>query len=95
MSLPNFDTMTRDQIIDWVMNNPITELLPTMTPGDDPIIVLNPPTTEPMTLISVRMPEAVIATLDEVVGRDKDGRSGLIRLAVTEYLQRHHGQAAA
>jgi len=56
---------------------------------------LGPPPAElPMIVTGVRLPSATVQRLDELAGNDKGGRSGLIRQAIDEYLERHAGEAA-
>jgi predicted transcriptional regulator len=47
-----------------------------------------------MIVTGVRLPSATVQRLDELAGNDKGGRSGLIRRAVDEFLERHAGEAA-
>jgi len=42
----------------------------------------------------VRLPSATVQRLDELAGNDKGGRSGLIRRAVDDFLQRRTSEAA-
>jgi hypothetical protein len=51
------------------------------------------PDAEPMVVTSVRLPKPLVDELDEIAGRDREGRSGLLRTAVQEYLQRRREQA--
>jgi Ribbon-helix-helix protein, copG family len=50
--------------------------------------------TIPMIVIGVRLPSDVVRQLDQLAGNDKGGRSGLIRQAIDEFLQRHADEAA-
>jgi hypothetical protein len=45
-------------------------------------------------LIAVRLPETVVARLDELSAGNRDGRSGLIREAVGQFLDRLDTRAA-
>jgi predicted transcriptional regulator len=47
-----------------------------------------------MIVTGVRLPSDVVYQLDQLAGNDKGGRSGLIRQAIDEFLQRHAGEAA-
>jgi metal-responsive CopG/Arc/MetJ family transcriptional regulator len=47
-----------------------------------------------MIVTGVRLPSATVEQLDVLAGRDKGGRSGLIRRAIDEFLERHAGEAA-
>ena len=40
-------------------------------------------------MVSLKMPAAMVDALDAAAGRDREGRSGIIRTAVAEWLARH------
>ncbi|HET8681796.1 MAG TPA: ribbon-helix-helix protein, CopG family [Micromonosporaceae bacterium] len=48
-----------------------------------------------MQVTSVRLPLRMIEELDRRAGRDRDGRSGIVREAVAEWLARHPTDEAA
>jgi len=48
----------------------------------------------PMIVTGVRLPSDTVERLDALAGNDKGGRSGLIRRAIDEFLERHAGEAA-
>ena len=49
----------------------------------------------PMQVTSIRLPVAMIEELDKRAGRDRDGRSGIVRDAVADWLANHPvGEAA-
>jgi len=66
----------------------ISELLRDTVPGPAPAEI-------PMIVTGVRPPSAIVERLDAIAGNDKGGRSGLIRRAIDEFLERHPGGAAA
>jgi metal-responsive CopG/Arc/MetJ family transcriptional regulator len=45
-------------------------------------------------MVSLKMPAAMVEALD-AAGRDREGRSGIIRTAVEEWLARHAGKSEA
>ena len=49
----------------------------------------------PMIVTGLRLPMGTVQRLDDLAGNDKGGRSGVIRRAIDEYLERHAGEAAA
>ncbi|BCB77683.1 hypothetical protein GCM10022251_63990 [Phytohabitans flavus] len=87
--------MSRDELIAYFDGGgDISELLREASPGPD----LGPapsPESVPMIVTGVRLSAAAVRRLDELAGSDKAGRSGLIRQAIEEFLQRHAGEAAA
>lgn len=106
-SLPDFDTMSTEEKIDWVAKNDISPLLATMKPA--PARIALPDSTveaaidgTPMRVRSVRLPDAMCQELAHFAHRDRDGMSGLIRIAVARLLpelrelerRELHGEAA-
>lgn len=87
-------TMSRDELVAYFDGGgDISELLRGALVGVD----LGPapsPEAVPMIVTGVRLPSATVARLDELAGNHKGGRSGLIRQAIDEYLERHSGEAA-
>ena len=86
--------MSRDELVAYFdRGGDISELLRDATAGAD----LGPapsPETIPMIVTGIRLPSATVQRLDELAGNDKGGRSGLIRRAIDEYLERHTNEAA-
>jgi len=86
--------MSRDELVAYFdSGGDISELLRDTTVGPN----LGPtpsPETIPMIVTGVRLPSATVQRLDELAGNDKGGRSGLIRRAVDEFLQRRTSEAA-
>jgi hypothetical protein len=86
-------TMSRDEFVAYFdSGGDICELLRDAVPGPD---LGAAPAEIPMIVTGVRLPSATIDRLDALAGNDKGGRSGLIRRAVDEVLERHPGGAAA
>ena len=87
-------SMSRDELVAYFSaGGDISELLRGATPGAD----LGPapsPDMIPMIVTGVRLPTDVVRQLDLLAGSERGGRSGLIRRAIDEYLERHSGEAA-
>jgi hypothetical protein len=49
----------------------------------------------PMQVTSIRLPLSMIEELDRRAGRDRDGRSGIVREAVADWLASHPADEAA
>jgi hypothetical protein len=83
--------MSRDELVAYVESGgDISALLRDATPGPD----LGPaPADLPIIVTGVRLPTSTVQRLDALAGNDKGGRSGLIRRAIDEYLDRHTGEA--
>jgi hypothetical protein len=87
-------TMSRDELVAYFdAGGDISELLRGASPGPDLGGTPNPADI-PMLVTGVRLPSATVERLDALAGNDRGGRSGLIRLAIDEYLERHTGDAA-
>jgi hypothetical protein len=86
--------MSRDQLVAHFDNGgDISELLRGAAPG--PSLGPTPsPEDIPMIVTGVRLPSAMVERLDALAGNDKGGRSGVIRRAIDEYLERHSAEAA-
>lgn len=86
--------MSRDELVAYFnAGGDISDLLHGAVVGPD----LGPtpaPETIPMIVTGVRLPAEVVRQLDQLAGNDKGGRSGLIRQAIDEFLERHAGEAA-
>jgi hypothetical protein len=91
---PDPRKMSRDELVAYFdAGGDISDLLRDAGPGPN----LGPapaPETVPMIVTGVRLPSDVLRRLDRLAGNDKGGRSGLIRQAVDEFLERHAGEAA-
>jgi hypothetical protein len=87
--------MSRDEFLEYFDNGgDISELMrgavrgPDLGPAPDPDDI-------PMIVTGLRLPMGTVQRLDDLAGNDKGGRSGVIRRAIDEYLERHAGEAAA
>jgi hypothetical protein len=90
VNLPDFTAMTHDEIADWLTQHDTVELMrhSAPLPAATRIAVIDPQGNEVMRSTAFRMPAALLAEMDEVAGNDKEGRSGIVRRAVREYLDR-------
>jgi hypothetical protein len=86
--------MSRDELLAYFnAGGDISELLRDAVAGPD-LGPAPPPETIPMIVTGVRLPSDVVRQLDQLAANDKGGRSGLIRQAIDEFLERHAGEAA-
>jgi hypothetical protein len=92
---PDPRSMSRDELVAYFnAGGDISDLLRDAVAGPD----LGPaaaPEAIPMVVTGVRLPSDVVRRLDQLAGSDRGGRSGLIRQAIDEFLERHAGEAAA
>ncbi|WP_433211934.1 ribbon-helix-helix protein, CopG family [Dactylosporangium sp. CS-047395] len=95
MAMPDFKAMTPDEIADWFTNNDLGDLIASGERGSATAFVQVDAKGAPVEkVVTVKMPGDMVAKLDQAAGRDRAGRSGIIRLAVAEWLERHPEAAA-
>jgi hypothetical protein len=84
--------MSRDELVAYFDGGAdLSRLLRDAVVGPD----LGPPPAElPMIVTGVGLPSVTVQRLDELAGNDKGGRSGSIRRAIDECVERHAGEAA-
>ena len=84
MSAPDFDRMTKDEIIAWFKDtNDLTPILTAMTPATEPA---TRPADTPMMLASIRLPVELVEQLDNLAALHGMRRSDVIRDALTAYV---------
>ncbi|HET8658475.1 MAG TPA: ribbon-helix-helix domain-containing protein [Micromonosporaceae bacterium] len=90
MTMPDFNAMTAEQAAEWITNNDTTDLLRQARPAvpGKRWVLVDTEGTEVLRSTAIRMPASMLAELDEVAGSDREGRSGVVRRAVREYLDR-------
>lgn len=96
VKVPDFSTMTHEEIMewadahmDWVIKNS------TFYPkGEGPKSEFIGHENDLLQVTSVRLYQSQLTRLDMLAGRDRDGRSGLIRQAVDELLSKLTDHAA-
>ncbi|GAA4262970.1 ribbon-helix-helix domain-containing protein [Dactylosporangium darangshiense] len=95
MALPDFKAMTPDEIAAWFETNDLSELIASGERVEGATLVQVDATGMPVEkVVTVKMPGDMVARLDHAAGRDRSGRSGIIRQAVAEWLERHPDAAA-
>ncbi|MGI5236826.1 ribbon-helix-helix domain-containing protein [Dactylosporangium sp. CA-139066] len=95
MALPDFKAMSPDEVADWFTNNDLGELIAAgeRVQGVD-LVQVDAKGAPVEKVVTVKMPGDMVAKLDHAAGRDRAGRSGIIRQAVAEWLDRHPEAAA-
>ena len=83
MSEPDFDRMTKDEIIAWFQTtDSLAPVITTMTASPPPA----PAPEAPMMLLSIRLPVALVEQLDHLAGQSGSRRSEVIRDALTHHV---------
>lgn len=85
MNAPDFERMTKDEVIAWFdANEDISPLLARTTPATEPMVRLG--ADAPMMLASIRLPVALVEQLDGLATTHGVRRSDIIRTALTSYV---------
>ena len=85
MSTPDFDRMTKDEIIAWFKTSDnLTPVLTSMSPATEP--AGRPVPEVPMVLASIRLPVTLLEQLDSLAEVLGVRRSEVVREALTAYV---------
>jgi len=95
MEQPNVNGMTDDQVAEWFAGNDTSGLTGTGRPVEGQFVQVDETGAPVGRMVSLKMPAAMVEALDVAAGRDREGRSGIIRAAVEEWLVRHTGKTEA
>jgi hypothetical protein len=93
--VPDFKAMTQDELAAWFLNNDASALFASGERMHDTTVQVDAKGQPASQLVSLRIPSDVVARLDAAAGRDREGRSGIIRQALSEWLERHGGAQEA
>ncbi|WP_327008423.1 ribbon-helix-helix domain-containing protein [Dactylosporangium sp. NBC_01737] len=89
MEQPDLNSMTDDQVAEWFASNDTSGLVGTGRPVEGQFVQVDETGAPVGRMVSLKMPAAMVDALDAAAGRDREGRSGIIRTAVAEWLARH------
>ncbi len=92
--LPDFSNMTKDEIGDWFLSNDTSALLVQAERATEPTVQVDNRGEPVMRPATFRLPPSMIDWLERAAGRDREGKSGIVRRALLEYQERHSGTAA-
>ena len=92
--LPDFTAMTKEEIGDWFLSNDTSALVARAERPAEPVIQVDTQGDLVMRPATFRLPPAMLEWLDQAAGRDREGKSGIVRRALQEYRARH-GEVAA
>jgi Arc/MetJ-type ribon-helix-helix transcriptional regulator len=96
MSGPEFDDMSKAEIVEWFSNasdDELAEVVRTAQPASDvPAAASGAGTAAvPLLLTSIRLPVELVRELDEVAAAEGTNRSEAIRIAVAAFLRERRG----
>jgi hypothetical protein len=92
--LPDFANMTKEEIGEWFLNNDTTSLLARAERATEPMVQVDNRGEPVMRPATFRLPPSMLEWLERAAGRDREGKSGIVRRALQEYQERHYGAAA-
>ncbi len=92
--LPDFTAMTREEIGDWFLSNDTSALVAQADRPAEPMVQVDAKGDPVMRPATFRLPPAMLEWLEQTAGRDREGKSGIVRRALQEYRERHHETAA-
>lgn len=88
MSGPDFERMSKDEIVDWFdSSGDVSPLLSTVVPTTDGVAS---PADGPMALISIRLPVAMVDELNGLAELGQVRRSDVIREALASYIKKQN-----
>lgn len=91
---PDFTAMTKDEIADWFLSHDTSALIASAEPATEPMTEVDARGDAVMRPATFRLPLSMLDWLERAAGRDREGKSGIVRMALQEYRDRHDGTAA-
>lgn len=91
--LPDFTTMSAEQVGEWFLSSDTSALIARATRPEEPMVQVDERGVPVMRPATFRLPPSMIDWLDHAAGRDREGKSGIVRRALQEYRERHHDAA--
>ncbi len=92
--LPDFTHMTKEEITEWFLTNDTSALIAVAERAKEPAAQVDENGEPVMRPATFRLPPSMLEWLEATAGRDREGKSGIVRRALREYRERHHDAAA-
>jgi hypothetical protein len=92
--LPDFGSMTREQIVDWFLSNDTSAIVARAERPQERMAEVDERGEAVMRPATFRLPPSMLEWLEQAAGRDREGKSGIVRRALQEYRERHRDTAA-
>lgn len=89
MTLPDFKTMSEDEVVAWLSTHDLVELMQSTERIPEPMTYVGPPASDSLQRASFRIEPETLDWLGRAAGRDREGKSGIVRRALAEYRERH------
>ncbi len=87
--LPDFTKMTKEEIGHWFLSNDTSALIGRAERATEPMAQVDVHGEPVMRPATFRLPQSMIDWLERTAGRDREGKSGIVRRALQEYKERH------
>jgi hypothetical protein len=91
--LPDFTMMSKEEIGDWFLSHDTGALIAAAEAATEPMVQVDDMGVPAMRPATFRLPPATLEWLERAAGRDREGKSGIVRRALQEYRERHQGSA--
>ena len=92
--LPDFAVMSKEAVVDWFLTHDTRVLIEQAAHGVEPMVQVDERGEPVMRPATFRLPPSMIEWLEAAAGRDREGKSGIVRRALQEYRDRHGDLAA-
>ena len=93
MGLPDFSRMSQEEVAEWFATHDATEFMADAQRPAEPMVQVDQEGVPVMRPATFRLPPPMIEWLERAAGRDREGRSGIVRRALQEYRDRNPGLA--
>ena len=91
---PDFTKMTKAEIVDWFLSHDTSALVAAAERASEPMTEVDERGEAIMRPATFRLPPSMLEWLERAAGRDREGKSGIVRRALQEYRDRHRDAAA-
>ena len=92
--LPDLASMTKEEIGEWFLSQDTSALLARAERPAEPLVQVDDRGDAVMRPATFRLPPSMLEWLERAAGRDREGKSGIVRRALQEFRERHQGSIA-
>jgi len=89
-------SLSEEQLAEWFLNNDLSAVLRKLPSesSPSPVELVGPVPEDKLVRASFRIDSGTLAWLAQAAGRDREGKSGIVRQALAEFRARHPELAA-
>jgi hypothetical protein len=91
--VPDFTNMTKEEIGEWFLSGDASAIIARAERATEPMTEVDTRGEPVMRPATFRLPQSMIEWLERAAGRDREGKSGIVRKALQEYQERHREAA--